>query len=213
MTREEFKKHIAGLNDYKLYLMIRNVSLNSLFGSHSFEWKADALFEESEKRKSQIYDKACSDAFAIFSWKELQTSETAVSDILRPELFGDKEYSETDNTLTSEAAIDSKSAALLRNLMPPDSSANFVCRVTGDSMIGENIFNGDIIVVDTRATDVVGKLVLASISGVLFVKRLIMDNDRLFLNSANPKYKPVNVNRLPDCKIIGTVISVIHQVD
>ena len=64
----------------------------------------------------------------------------------------------------------------------------YALRVSGDSMIGKDIFDGDIVIVHKReATD--GDVVVAVIDGETTLKTLVHRNGKFKLQSENPKRK------------------------
>ncbi|HEY9827606.1 MAG TPA: translesion error-prone DNA polymerase V autoproteolytic subunit [Stenomitos sp.] len=89
-------------------------------------------------------------------------------------------------------------------------AATFYVRVSGDSMIGAGIHNGDLLVVDRSLDAVSGRIVIAVLNGELTVKRLLQDGDRLFLNAENKHYPPIEVCEPQSFCIWGVATSVIH---
>jgi SOS-response transcriptional repressor LexA len=64
----------------------------------------------------------------------------------------------------------------------------FALRVRGDSMIGKNIFDDDIVIVHKREA-VHGDVVVALIDGETTLKTLVYRNGKCTLRSENPKFK------------------------
>jgi repressor LexA len=64
----------------------------------------------------------------------------------------------------------------------------FALRVTGDSMIGKQICDGDIAVFEQMAQPRHGQIVAALIDGKSTLKTFLVRNDRPFLRAENPKY-------------------------
>jgi DNA polymerase V len=91
-------------------------------------------------------------------------------------------------------------------------AATFLVRATGDSMLNAGIHDNDILIVDRSMTPVSGKIVIAAIDGQLTVKRLLKENDKLFLMPDNPDFKPIEVKEGNEVVIWGVVIHVIHSV-
>lgn len=85
-------------------------------------------------------------------------------------------------------------------------AATFIMRVSGDSMEGAGIFNGDLIIVDRAVKPEDGKIIVAALNGELIVKRLKIHTGRYFLVSENPGYKPFEVHQESDFEIHGVVI-------
>ena len=86
--------------------------------------------------------------------------------------------------------------------------------VSGDSMIGENICNGDIAVFSPGLVQGNG-IYIVSINRALVVKRVCFDNRRrtIELISANPAYPPrlFSGPRLEDLKIEGRMVACVHR--
>jgi repressor LexA len=64
----------------------------------------------------------------------------------------------------------------------------FALRVTGDSMIGRHILDGDIVVLEHGPEPRNGDMVAALIDGESTLKTFVMKNGRPFLKAENPKY-------------------------
>ncbi|HSE22308.1 MAG TPA: transcriptional repressor LexA, partial [Pyrinomonadaceae bacterium] len=70
----------------------------------------------------------------------------------------------------------------------------FALRVRGDSMIDENIQDGDIIIVSSQKTAENGQVVVALIDGnYATVKKFYREPDFIRLEAANPQFKPIFV--------------------
>lgn len=86
----------------------------------------------------------------------------------------------------------------LDSLKIPRSSRMFALRVTGDSMIGKFILEGDIVVLEQNAEPRPGDVVAAFIDGQSTLKTFILDRGRPCLKAENPRYphKLVPLNEL-----------------
>ncbi len=86
----------------------------------------------------------------------------------------------------------------------------FVLRVRGDSMIEEQIRNGDFVVVEKRNNPRNGETVVALLdTGEATLKKYYRDRGRIRLQPANPAYEPIFVE--PErCQIQGVVIGVVR---
>ena len=72
----------------------------------------------------------------------------------------------------------------------------FALRVRGDSMIEDNIQDGDFIIVASQKTAENGQMVVALIDGnYATVKRFYREPDFIRLQPANPQYKPMLMNK------------------
>lgn len=93
----------------------------------------------------------------------------------------------------------------LNDLMIDNPTATFFVRVSGDSMEGARIFDGDILVVDRSLTPTDGSIVVAAVYGEMVVKRLLKHAQRVELVSENENYQPILVNDADDIFIWGVV--------
>jgi repressor LexA len=88
----------------------------------------------------------------------------------------------------------------------------FVLRVKGDSMIGDGIFQDDLVVIRPQATANQGDLVAALLGDEATVKRIDFSNKGVKLIASNPSYEPIPVEQ-EDARIIGRVIGLLRDYD
>jgi len=85
----------------------------------------------------------------------------------------------------------------------------YVLRVRGDSMIDEHIRDGDYVIVENRKTARNGETVVALINGEeVTLKKFYKEKNRIRLQPANPKMKPIYVK---DVEIRGVVVGVVRK--
>jgi DNA polymerase V len=99
----------------------------------------------------------------------------------------------------------------LHKMVVRNQVSTFFLRVTGNSMIGAGINNGDLLVVDRSIPPTTGKIVIASLEGELTVKRLKISDKRVYLKPENPKYSDLDITEIEDTVIWGVVTYVIHK--
>lgn len=87
--------------------------------------------------------------------------------------------------------------------------ATFYCRVSGQSMMGAGIFDGDLLIVDRAVNPAHGDVILAALNGELTCKILDMHNRRLL--SASDSYPPLPIEEGADFQIEGVVINSIRS--
>jgi len=87
--------------------------------------------------------------------------------------------------------------------------ATFYCRVSGQSMTGAGIFDGDLLIVDRAVHPAQGDVILAALNGELTCKILDRRNRRLL--SANDGYPPLPIKEGADFQIEGVVIHSIRS--
>ena len=90
--------------------------------------------------------------------------------------------------------------------------ATFFLRVSGDSMIGAGIHDGDLLIVDRSIPAVNKKIVVAVVDGELLVKRLLRAKGKVFLAAENPNYAQIEVTEELSFEVWGVVTNVIHAV-
>jgi len=88
-------------------------------------------------------------------------------------------------------------------------AATFFCRVSGDSMQGLGIFDGDLLVVDRAIEPAHGDVVLAALDGELTCK--VLDTREKRLLSSNNRYAPIPVPDDSSLIIEGVVTYSINQ--
>ena len=93
----------------------------------------------------------------------------------------------------------------------PRTSSLFALTVQGDSMLGENIHDGDIIVVDQKNTARDGETVVALIDNEFAtVKKFYRERRQIRLQPANDSFAPLIIKKHQDFKIQGVVVNVIR---
>jgi DNA polymerase V len=91
-------------------------------------------------------------------------------------------------------------------------AATFFTRVSGHSMRGAGIHDGDLLIVDRALEPQDGRIVIAAVNGELTVKRLRLRSSGAWLVPEHPDYKPLKITEGLDCVIWGVVTRVIHAV-
>jgi repressor LexA len=88
----------------------------------------------------------------------------------------------------------------------------FFLRVTGDSMIQAGILEGDYVLVKPQSTAENGEIVVALIGDEATVKRFYRDRDRIRLEPANDKLKPLVIAPgSGEFRILGKVAGLIRR--
>jgi repressor LexA len=85
----------------------------------------------------------------------------------------------------------------------------FALKVSGDSMIGRHILNGDVVVVEHGKTPRTGDVVAALIDGESTLKTFVMERGEPYLKAENPRYPKLIPSR--ELVIQGVVLSIIRQ--
>lgn len=84
-------------------------------------------------------------------------------------------------------------------------ASTFYGRVVGNSMSGEGIEDGDILVIDKSLELMDGDLAVCFINGEFTVKRVKLEKDFAWLVPSNPDYQPIKVTKDDEFTIWGIV--------
>ena len=107
----------------------------------------------------------------------------------------------------------------LNGLLVKRPAATFFVRVQGDSMIGEGIHDGDLLVVDRSLRPASGDVIIACVDGDFTVKTLRVGNGErgmgnggeIRLVAANPKYPDIVLKPGQELDYFGKVTACIHR--
>lgn len=112
-------------------------------------------------------------------------------------------------TESSDEAIEVDRSLLGKNA----EAVNFALHVNGDSMIGDGIHDGDLVLVRQQPTARPGEIVVARIEDEATVKRFYPEGERIRLQPSNPRLAPIYVGSSEgrDVQILGVVVGLFRQ--
>lgn len=90
-------------------------------------------------------------------------------------------------------------------------AATFFVRVSGTSMEGAGIYDGDLLIVDRALEPKHKSVVVAVVNGEFTVKRIKKDKGRVWLMPENAKFQPMELIEGTECEVWGVVTNVIHK--
>lgn len=93
-----------------------------------------------------------------------------------------------------------------------DITSTYVVRVSGNSMEGAGISDGDELIVDRAMEPKDGSVVVAVLDGELTIKRLRFTPRGVLLQAENPNYPDIRVAALSDLVIWGVATRCLHHV-
>lgn len=99
----------------------------------------------------------------------------------------------------------------LAALLLRDPSRTLLLRVSGVSMQGAGIVDGDLLLVDCGLEPRIGQVVVARIEGGFTVKRLVAGPDGPVLAAAHPDYPPLPLPDGADHQLLGVARWVIRR--
>lgn len=98
----------------------------------------------------------------------------------------------------------------MNGLLIRNPRSTFCVRVSGLSMTGVGIYEGDILLVDSSIPAAEGKIVVAAIDGMVTVKRLSYIDGKPYLLPENPDFEPIPILENSEARICGVVTNVIR---
>lgn len=108
-----------------------------------------------------------------------------------------------------EAVASNESIAVPEDLVGKRDT--YVLKVRGDSMIDEQIRDGDFVIIEDRKTAESGEMVIALLGGSeVTLKKFYRDNGRVRLQPANPAVQPI-VIAAEHVQIQGVVVGVMRK--
>jgi repressor LexA len=117
--------------------------------------------------------------------RSLRTTSAITGRMVNVPLFGSVPAGFAEERLQQQedcVAVDAASVGLNPAHRP------FALRVSGDSMVGKHICNGDIVIVEHGAEPHPGQTVAALIDGRSTLKTFVIKKGKPFLRAENPKY-------------------------
>jgi len=90
-----------------------------------------------------------------------------------------------------ESVSGGETLAVPRHLLARGQADHYVLRVVGDSMVGEGIQDGDLVVVERREEAESGEMVVALVAGEATLKRFYPEGEMVRLQPSNPEMQPL----------------------
>ena len=88
-------------------------------------------------------------------------------------------------------------------------ASTYFVRAEGDSMRGDGIHHGDLLVVDRSLEPLPGRVVVIAVDGEPTVKRLARQGEGIVLLASNPRFAPIPLAGR-ECHVWGVVTHVVH---
>ena len=100
----------------------------------------------------------------------------------------------------------------LDNELVKNKDATFYARVSGDSMIGAGLDDGDLLIIDRSLNPENGKIAVCFVDGEFTIKRIKKEKNKLYLIPENKKYEEIEIKEENELIIWGVVEYVIKKV-
>ena len=89
--------------------------------------------------------------------------------------------------------------------------STFYARVSGDSMLGAGIDDGDLLVIDKSLSPENGKIAVCFIDGEFTVKRIAVNEESLYLMPENDSFSPIKITTAMNFQVWGIITHIIHK--
>jgi repressor LexA len=109
-----------------------------------------------------------------------------------------------------EAVADREQLAVPTHLLGGRSGDHYVLQVVGESMIGEGIHDGDLVVVQRCDRAAAGDMVVALMGEEATLKRFYPEGDEVRLQPSNPAMQPLRVPAA-DLRVQGVVVGLMRR--
>lgn len=195
------------LSDYELYDLAKRLIMRESVSTSTSERMLKLVFAECRKRDIEIFNDAAIDAAGELSLAEQQLLGLSLGIATHGSDLSLAEIAYLANIERSSISSDD----MFADVFDIRRDALLIVNVRGDSMIGAGIDDGDTLFAE--ATDEIhnGKIMIVSVNGKLFVKRIRVELGSLWLYSENEKYPPYGTENACDFKIIGLVRKIIKS--
>lgn len=90
-------------------------------------------------------------------------------------------------------------------------ASTFYARIKGDSMVGANIQDGDVVVIDKSLEPTDGSIAVCFIDGEFTLKRIRIEKGKVWLQPANPEFPAIEVTEENHFVVWGIVTYVIKK--
>jgi DNA polymerase V len=100
----------------------------------------------------------------------------------------------------------------LQDLCVPHVETSYFVKAAGESMIGDYIYPGSILVVDSAIPVESGSVIVAWVNGDCCVKRFVRHGKMITLESSNEKYPPIYIHLDRDqFNVLGVVTYIVSK--
>ena len=93
-----------------------------------------------------------------------------------------------------------------------NTASTFYARVSGNSMEGAGLNDGDLIIIDRSLNPENKKIAVCYLDGEFTVKRILKKGDKMFLKAENSRYQDIEIKECNELVIWGMVTYVIKSI-
>jgi len=212
---DDYSFFFKNLSNNELYRFCIKYLVRESLGYFVNQSKFNSLINIANSKDKRIYEYAEKDANTLLSNLFLKMEETKVINIRRIDFLDSEEL---DMLVLSIGAANKypnfnsdNNKISVSDIFGIPGSDILVCKVTGDSMIGANIYTGDTLIVDTSSEAKTEDIVVVNLNDQTLVKRLILKSKNTYLHSENNSIKPYKVKNDDNLVILGVVKHILHS--
>ncbi len=213
--QSDFISRIKSASNYDLYKLAKSLLIREMLGEKQLKERIELVYEESILRDKAIFGRALEDAINISNSLNFPGTETRITQIQPLGLINRDETASLLSTLSMKDAGLQYDGNVVPEINPEiniDSDELEVCEVSGDSMIGARIHDGDKLLVNKNLTPIDGDIIVAKVDGALFVKRYKIINGTRWLFPENEDYDALKLGQGIDYEFYGVVKHVFFSV-
>jgi repressor LexA len=143
--------------------------------------------------------------------RSLQIVGTAVAGQRRPQVVSVPVYGSIPAGLPQDTTQDEEGCVLIdvETLGIKPSTRTFGLKVHGDSMLGKNIVDGDIAIIEHGVEPRSGDVVAALIDGRVTLKTFVVQRGKPYLRAENPRYP--NLIPQEELQIQGVMVALVRR--
>lgn len=212
---EDYSFFFKNLSNNELYKFCIKYIIRESLGYFVNQSKFNSLINIANSKDKRIYEYAEKDANTLLSNLFVKMEETKAINIRRIDFLEPEEL----NMLVLSIGAANKypnfnndnNKISVSDIFGIQGSNILVCKVTGDSMIGANIYTGDTLIADTSTEAKNEDIVVVNLNDQTLVKRLILKSKNTYLHSENNSIKPYKVKNDDNMVILGVVKHILHS--
>lgn len=213
---DDYSFYFKDLSNNDLYRFCIKYILRQSLGYFVNQSKFDSLIDIVNSKDKRIYKFAEKDANTILSNLVINMDEAKVINIRRIDFLDSEELNMLIVSIGAANQFpnfnNDNNKITMHDIFGIQGSDILICKVTGDSMVGANIFSGDTLIVDISAEPKSEDIVVVNLNDQTFVKRLVDNTQGTYLYSENKTIKPYKIKTDDNFTILGVVKHILHSI-
>lgn len=213
---DDYSYYFEGLSNNDLYKFCIKYIVRQSLGYFVNQSKFNSLIKVANSKNKRIYEYAQKDANTILSNLVLNMDDAKVINIRRIDFMDTEELNLLILSIGAANQFPNfnydNNKITVNDIFGIEGSKILICKVTGDSMVGANIFSGDTLIVDISVEPKNEDIVVVNLNDQTFVKRLVLNSRGTYLHSENKTIKPYKIKNDDTLKVLGVVKHILHTI-